>query len=171
MITISHRLTWTQVSNICDCDYVGPGAVLSTLGPLLKLKTINANATLLMLFINAVEDEYEKWGRLGELQRFKDCREVIPRLVSTRTSTELDMIRIGSCCGSFGDFDSVFQGFLKGVHLNKLAKTSGFKGKDKHTIIEPWPFRVTRETTKEEFDILDSGRYMGSARYMEFERL
>lgn len=42
--------------------------------------------------------------------------------------------------------------------------------KYKHTVIEPWPLRVTKRTMKEEFEIRCASTHTGCERYMEFER-
>ncbi|KAL5325418.1 hypothetical protein ACEPPN_006543 [Leptodophora sp. 'Broadleaf-Isolate-01'] len=67
----AHR-RWTQsVSNICDRGYVGPGKTLSTFSLLLKSKTTNPKAILLMLFLNAIGEVYHNNDPNGE-QRFND---------------------------------------------------------------------------------------------------
>jgi hypothetical protein len=45
------------------------------------------------------------------------------------------------------------------------------KVKEKHTIVEPWPLRVTEKTTKEEFEMIRATTHTGHERYMEFEKL
>jgi hypothetical protein len=55
--------------------------------------------------------------------------------------------------------------------MHKLTKKYGIKIKEKHSIIKPWPFRVTEETTKEEFEIRCATLHTGCEWYMEFERV
>ncbi|MCJ1422110.1 Serine active site containing protein 1 [Xylographa parallela] len=123
------------VSNICDRGYVGPETILSTFGPLPKSKTTNANATLLMLFLNAVAEVYHNSGANGEAQRFKESKELIKKFIPVTPMTFMtmiadgmdtmsspEMIRISSCYTMFGDFEKAFDTFLKDVRLNKLTE-------------------------------------------------
>jgi hypothetical protein len=82
-----------------------------------------------------------------------------------------EMIRISSCYTMFGDFEKAFGTFLKDVQMHKLTKKYGIKIKEKHSIIKPWPLRVTEETTKAEFEIRCATLHTGCERYMEFERV
>lgn len=172
-----------QVSNICDRGYVGPEKMLSTLSPLLKSKTINPKATLLMLFINAVEEVYHNNRTNGE-QRFNESRLLIQKFIpltpmtvmsmmagGTSAMSSPEMIRISSCYTMFGDFEKAFGTFLKDVWMHKLTKKYGVKIKEKHSIVESWPLRVTEKTTKEKFEILCATTHTGCERYMEFERV
>lgn len=45
-----------EVSNICDAGYLGYAKTLYSLGPLLQKKSTNPHATLIMLFMNAIEE-------------------------------------------------------------------------------------------------------------------
>ena len=89
--------------------------------------------------------------------------------VDTMRSPE--MIRIASCFTMFGDFEKAFDTFLEDVRLNELTETHGLKVKDKHTIVEPWPLRITEKSTTEEFEIRCASSRTGCERYMEFERI
>ena len=82
-----------------------------------------------------------------------------------------EMIRISSCYTMFGDFEKAFGTFLKDVSIHKLAKKYGVNIKQKHSIVEPWPLRVTEKTTQEEFEIRCATTHTGCERYMEFERV
>lgn len=46
----------TEVSNICDAGYLGCAKTLFSLGPLLQKQSTNPHATLIMLFMNAIEE-------------------------------------------------------------------------------------------------------------------
>ena len=137
-----------------------------------------------MLFLNAVSEVYHNSGPNGEAQRYKESMNLImkfmpmtPMSIMTMMAdgksgmSSPEMIRISSCYTMFGDFDKAFGIFLKDVRLRKLMKKHGLKIKDKHTIIEPWPLRVTEKTTKEEFEIRCASTHTGCERYMEFERI
>ncbi|KAF4626461.1 hypothetical protein G7Y89_g11691 [Cudoniella acicularis] len=153
-----------EVSNICDRGYLGPEKILSTFSPLLKSKIINLKAVLLMLFLNAVSEVY--YNDPNSEQRFNESRLLIQKFIPVTPITLItmivggasimtspEMIRISSCYTMFGDFEKAFGTFLKDVQIHKLTKKYRIKIKEKHSIIEPWPLRVTEKTTKEEFEI------------------
>ncbi|KAJ4319355.1 hypothetical protein N0V94_003945 [Neodidymelliopsis sp. IMI 364377] len=48
------RFDRIEISNICDRGYIGPHVSLDVFSPLLKVRIENPNATLLMLFLDAV---------------------------------------------------------------------------------------------------------------------
>jgi hypothetical protein len=137
-----------------------------------------------MLFLNAVGEVYHNSGPDGEAQRYKESMDLIMKFIPMTPMSIMtmmadgksgmsspEMIRISSCYTMFGDFDKAFGIFLKDVRLHKLMEKHGLKIKDKHTIVEPWPLRVTEKTTKEEFEIRCASTHTGCERYMEFERI
>jgi hypothetical protein len=132
-----------------------------------------------MLFINGVTEVYP-----NEKQRYVESRVLMQKFIPITPMTlitmmaggatamsSLEMTRISSCYTMFGDFEKAFRTFLKDVQMHKLTKKYGMKIKEKHSITEPWPFRVTEQTTQEQFDVLCATLYLGSERYMEFERV
>jgi hypothetical protein len=82
-----------------------------------------------------------------------------------------EMIRISSCYTMFDDFEKAFGTFLSDVQMHKLTKKYRIKIKEEHSIIEPWPLRVTEKTTKKEFEIRYATTHTGCEQYMEFERV
>ncbi|CZR56251.1 uncharacterized protein PAC_06139 [Phialocephala subalpina] len=168
-----------EVSNICDRGYVGPEKILSTFSTLLKSKTINPKAILLMLFLNAVSEVYHYNDPNGK-QRFNESRVLMQKFIpvtpmtlmammagGASTMSSPEMIRISSCYTMFGDFEKAFGTFLKDVKMHKLTKKYGMKIKEKHSIIEPWPLVVTEKTTKEEFEIRCATTHTGCERYVD----
>lgn len=136
-----------------------------------------------MLFINAVEEVYHN-NRTDEKNRFNESRQLIQKFIpvtpmtlmsmmggGTSAMSSPEMIRISSCYTMFGDFEKAFGTFLKDVSMHKLTKKYGVKIKEKHSIVKPWPLRVTDKTTKEEFEIRCATSHVGCERYMEFERV
>ena len=136
-----------------------------------------------MLFLNAVEEVYHNNGTTEE-HRFNESRLLIQKFIlmtpmiimrimadSTSAMSSLEIIRISSCYTIFGDFEKAFGTFLKDVWMHKLTKKYGVKIKEKHSIVESWPLRVTEKTTKEEFEIRYATIHTGCERYVEFERV
>lgn len=136
-----------------------------------------------MLFINAVAEIYQCHDPSGE-QRFNESRPLMQKLIPLTPMTLMntmaggasvmrspEMIRISSCYTMFGDYEKAFGTFLKHVRMHKLTEKYGLKIKEKHSIVEPWPLRVTEKTTKEEFEIRCANTHTGCERYMELERV
>jgi hypothetical protein len=136
-----------------------------------------------MLFLNAVSEVYYN-NPNSEQQRFNESRVLIQKFIPVTPMTLMtmmvggasamtspEMIRISSCYTMFGDFEKAFGTFLKDVQMHKLTKKYGMKIKEKHSIIEPWPLRVTEKTMKEEFEIRCATLHTGCERYMEVERV
>lgn len=136
-----------------------------------------------MLFLNAVGEVYHN-SEQNSRQRFKESMQLILKFIPVNPMTIInmmadgtggmstpEMIRISSCYTMFGNFENAFDTFLKDVQLHKLLKKHGMMVKEKHTIIEPWPLRVTENTSKEDFEIRCATTHTGCERYMEFERL
>lgn len=136
-----------------------------------------------MLFINAVEEVYHNNPTNGK-HRFNESRLLIQKFIPVTPMTVMSImadgtsamsspetIRISSCYTMFGDFEKAFGTFLKDVWMHKLTKKYGVKIKEKHSVVESWPLRVTEKTTKEEFEIRCATTHTGCERYMEFERV
>jgi hypothetical protein len=136
-----------------------------------------------MLFLNAVGEVYHcnEWnGKHLSKESQSLLRKLIPitpmTLMSMMSSgigpmSSPEMIRISSCYTMFGDLEKAFSTFLKDVQMHKLTEKYGVEIREPHTIVKPWPLRVTQETTKEEFEIRCATTHTGFERYMEFERL
>ncbi|KAF2867048.1 hypothetical protein BDV95DRAFT_622662 [Massariosphaeria phaeospora] len=57
-----------EISNICDTSFLGPHVCLQVFSPLLKPKSQNPNATLLMLFLNAAVEADRFLNPHGDFQ-------------------------------------------------------------------------------------------------------
>lgn len=56
-----------QVSNISDCGYIGPFQTVGLLSPLLQSHAMNPHATLITLFMNAVDEIKTKQDQILEM--------------------------------------------------------------------------------------------------------
>jgi hypothetical protein len=160
---------------------------------MLKAKSENPKATLLMLFLNAVREEDSKSRdnldltamahRGHQIKRYFDIKQPIidaamgkGGMSAMQYMTSADFILVTDSLNLCGDFDAHFKSFLKsadphkGTSMYDLARQHGMRIKSKHTIIEPWPYRLTEKMTKEEFKVLLSESTCGHERYMEFEK-
>ena len=164
-----------QVSNITDRGYVGPGATLSTFGPLLKPASENPKATLLALFLNAVHENESYTDSI--ITSLKSDRDRISRYLkvtrdmSKGGSSNADLMRLIGASSMFRDFDKPFRQFMEQCRFGEISTSNGLRVKGKHSIVESWPLRLKHDTTKEEFDVLHASGHIGSERYVEWERV
>lgn len=156
---------------------------MQSIGQLLKSKEENPKATLLMLFLNAVSETYYLDAN-GEEKRAKESMELMQKFIPMTPMTMMalmggeqamvsnpEWIRVSSCYTMFGDFDKAFKTSLKDVRMDRVAKAFGMVAKKKHTIVDPWPLRITEKNTQEDFDLLCGSNHTGAERYMEIERI
>ena len=160
---------------------------------MLKAKSENPKATLLMLFLNAVREEESECKDDRNLtamadhssrnKKYLDVKQPIidaamgkGEFSAMEYMTSPDVILVTDALNLFGGFDAYFERFLVkadpklGTFMYNLARQNGMRIKSKHTIIKPWPYRLTDKMTKEEFKVLLSESTCGHERYMEFEK-
>jgi hypothetical protein len=163
-----------QVSNITDRGYLGPELTLSTFGPLLKSKSQNPKATLLALFLNAIHEEESYGGNvIASLQSDKERMRkylTITQEMFTRGPSNADFVRFIEASAMFRDFDEPFRRFMEQCRLGEISAFNGLRVKEINSIVRPWPLRLGKTATKEEFDILHASSHLGSERYVEWER-
>ncbi|KAF2444501.1 MYND finger family protein [Karstenula rhodostoma CBS 690.94] len=171
-----------EISNICDRGYMGPESCVRTFGPMLKDKGENSKASLLMLFMNATPEENHVQPSYLKQQAFGSSMIRLNRLWPVdKTSMKRQMMNENafmqsadfisriSCHDMFLDFDKLFQPMLK--ETNRYAIANGMRVKNKPTIIDKWPYRVSDTMTKKEFDDRRASGLMGYERYVELERV
>ncbi|EUC48557.1 hypothetical protein COCMIDRAFT_34040 [Bipolaris oryzae ATCC 44560] len=172
-----------EISNICDRAYLGPHICLEVFSPLLKPTSQNPNATLLMLFLNAAQETeneantpedkqstVKERNRLDEYIPIGKPREDMAR-APMKLITHPNIILRAVCSDMFKPWDKYFNIFMDKCKITQFATQCGMAIKEEHTIVQPWPYRVEDQTTKEEFDILRASGTTGSERYMEFQKL
>jgi hypothetical protein len=190
-------LTDRKVSNICDRGYIGPHRTLSTFSSLLKSKSQNPRATLLLLFLNVVREEDDHhntrfnaatMAQRGHLVKkyFSDMKPshvdaALGKggLASMQYITTPEVVLLTDVMTCWDDFDVSFARFLenadpeseKPVSLKELAIRHGLRIKDKHSIVSPWPYRASEKMTREEFHVLLAESTCGEERYVEVHRV
>jgi hypothetical protein len=87
------------------------------------------------------------------------------------TTTHPDLISRTACCDMFKLWDKYFDMFMDETKITQFATLYGLVIKEKHTIVQPWPYKIRNQTTKKEFDVLRASSTTGFERYMEFHRL
>ncbi|MCJ1307220.1 hypothetical protein MMC25_000866 [Agyrium rufum] len=171
------RFDRIEVSNIGDRGYLGPQMTLATFGPLLKIKAENPHATLLLLFLNAIHEVSTAEDHLGsmkpEIERIRKYLELDPAVFRNRDGMKYsaDFHRFNDGRLMFRDFDKLFSRFHQECQLDKIGEAVGLEMKWKNTIIEPWPMRIKKNATQDEFNFLLGSSHTGSERYVEWRSL
>ncbi|PZC93522.1 MYND finger family protein [Pyrenophora tritici-repentis] len=167
------RFDRIEAANICDRAYVGISQTLKVFSPMLKAKVDNPHATILMLFLNAevIPDKNASFLRmLRGVGKPRSLNEPPNRVL-------VEMVVVTDAMSMFANFDEHFNKYLQHPDLfesgsmKDFAQKYGVQVKAQHTIVKPWPCRVTDETTKAEFAILLAESTTGHERYVEFEKL
>jgi hypothetical protein len=133
----------------------------------------NPQATLIGLFLNAVAETRQDLNR-EELQA---AMTIVKRFMPLRRdiySTDLIAIQGMSAMNMARDLDGTFNEYMKDVQMLELSTALGLVMKEKHTIIEAWPFRM-KETAysvaaKRNFEFLYRSGLVGWERYVEWKR-
>ncbi|EEP78509.1 predicted protein [Uncinocarpus reesii 1704] len=163
-----------QISNISDGGYLGLNCSLATFGPMLKRASDNPRATLLLLFMNAVE-EMSTPGDVLSLTNPAFCKvfeHYIPEcrqaMHSGNREQDAALLKGFEALTLFRDFDQVFDRYMH--YVGPIPEEYKMKIKAKHTIVPRWPLRLRKNATKQEFDMEQASGQVSSSRYLEWVR-
>ncbi|KAI9731728.1 MAG: hypothetical protein M1834_004517 [Cirrosporium novae-zelandiae] len=172
-----HSFDRIEVSNIVDRGYLGLGATLTSFGPLLKQKTQNPNATLVALFLNAIHEvcipaDYIKL-MTSEMAIVRQYVPINSNITQQQQNSHYnaDFLKQMDACVMFRDLDEPFQRYMHECRFRDIGKVAGLEMKSKNTIVQPWPMRLSKNTTQTEFDILQASGHSGCERYVEWRSL
>ncbi|KAI1407308.1 hypothetical protein F5Y13DRAFT_183489 [Hypoxylon sp. FL1857] len=169
-----------DASNLPDIGYIGVNETLRTLSPLLKPMTVNRHATLIMLFVNAINEmvlpEYCRSPLSRRYIRREDRIDKVRQyltgkyLTSSYNTNELMVIE---GINLIYDMDKYFNRFMKLRRFKEFGSNAGVQMKNKHTIIDPWPLKIPNgRPTKEArdyFALLLASGHTGQERYVEWK--
>ncbi|KAF2026715.1 hypothetical protein EK21DRAFT_103059 [Setomelanomma holmii] len=174
-----------EMANICDRGYIGPHDCLQVFSKLLKPKSENPRATPLMIFLNAVA-ETEHAMQKTDMKTFHNglqlamrrLMKLMPmdqaRFAGIKSTDELGrnphFVRRSGRHDLLKNWDVYFDIFMQDAMLEEFAKLCELKIKKKHSLTEPWPFKVSARATTAEFEVLCASGFSGYERYMEFEQ-
>ncbi|KAF5723855.1 hypothetical protein FMUND_1463 [Fusarium mundagurra] len=168
-----------EVSNISDGGYLGIRSTVAMMAPLLRKPSINPHATLVTLFMNMVD---ENWTIMDE---FADCSPTslanrrlvhcLPVVHPLMDPADPAMVKVTYGASHLREYDNIFQRVVNHLELKSFPDWSGAMMKEKHTIIEKWPYRLKlgpgQAGGKEEFDLLMEGGSSGKELYLEWKRI
>lgn len=174
------RFDRIEISNICDRGYIGPHTCLEIFSLLLKSSSQNPKATLLMLFINAAMETDQIVNPRGDIKSFVSAMRTLEKYIpldksqvghsggGLNGSVHPQVILRTACADMFKPWDKYFNMFADEAKITQFARLCGLIVKKKHTIVQPWPYKILNQTTKKEFDVMMASATTGFERYMEF---
>jgi hypothetical protein len=95
------------------------------------------------------------------------------RILLTRSATlrhDPEYIRLALCNNQLMNLDKLFSQYLEEVQMDKLTTANGVRMRQRHSLVEKWPYRITETTSKEAFNLLCAAGHSGLERYVEIER-
>ncbi|KAI0108740.1 hypothetical protein F4776DRAFT_643594 [Hypoxylon sp. NC0597] len=171
-----------DASNLVDIGYIGVKETLKALGPLLKPTTANKHATLIVLFVNAInemimmQDSHPVTRRLRERDTEVQVHRAtyyMPELKEDHL-TNVSKLKLVGAQDLLYDMDGYFNRYMNLRRFTDIGSNAGLQMKDNHTIIDPWPLklpggRATKEI-QEYFALLLASGHTGQERYVEWKR-
>lgn len=161
-----------EVSNITDAGYLGMPRTIAHIGHLLKQPDENPHATLVALFLNAVDEMYDDNEKRKAMM--SEMRQVWSYMTPSPLTSPYDPnVIVGDIATQqVRDVDKHFERYMKLQDFAKIVELSGMEFKRQHTIIDPWPLRLKKKPHqkggKEEFLTLLGSGHSGCERYMEW---
>ncbi|KAK4237717.1 hypothetical protein C8A03DRAFT_44438 [Achaetomium macrosporum] len=168
-----------EVSNISDGGYLGIHRTLAVMVPLLQSPLANPHATLITLFMNAVDENMTDADRIADMARHspatKRLLKYLPLKGMPNSQSDPELIKFIFARDSVATHDHIFDRVVKNFKFAEAAQFLGAAMKEKHTIIEKWRFRLKlrpgQPGAQEEFDRLLAGGVSGKERYVEWKRI
>lgn len=163
-----------QVSNIADGGYLGPIKTLATFSTLLKQPSQNPHATLITLFLNAIDEVSTSADRLAniipETNRLQRYLPLNMQPVSQKHNHlyGAEFLAFSDARIMMGDFDKLFQRYVDKWKMEDLGKMLGMEMKGENTVVDKWPLRLKENATQEHFDLLRASAHQGLERYVEW---
>ncbi|ROT36821.1 hypothetical protein SODALDRAFT_298432 [Sodiomyces alkalinus F11] len=170
-----------EVANIADCGYVGPHRTVALMARLLQEPAVNPHATLITLFMNAVDENMTHQDRIADATQ--DSRSSKALLKYIRPTGPLTMtgnynpavVKFSFARDLVTSYGRYFDRFMKEFMFAELGEIVGAAMKDRHTVIEKWPYRLRlspgQPGAQEEFDRALGGGPSSKERYVEWKRV
>lgn len=165
-----------EMSNIADTNYLGLAPVLKSLGDLLKSPKQNVHATMITLFMNAVEETWDTWDTTrktkDQARQLKKVARFLPFPTSLGSTMDPAVLRFSFASDIFRDYDGVFATYMQKADFTGVAAHAGMRMKERNSIIAKWPMRFEEQTpgAQEAFDRLMESGSTGNERYVEWAR-
>ncbi|KAM0347333.1 hypothetical protein ACHAPU_004852 [Fusarium lateritium] len=168
-----------EVSNISDQGYLGIHQTVHIMSPLLRAPSVNPHATLVTLFMNLVDEHMTQQDKTADATMqsgsTKRLLQFIPPNHALTSRHDPDLIKFSYARDWVRNYDHIFDRVAKLFQFSDFPEYVGAAMKEKHTIVEKWPYRLKlgpkQKGAKEEFDQMMRGGASGKERYMEWTRM
>ncbi|PYH34770.1 DUF4470 domain-containing protein [Aspergillus neoniger CBS 115656] len=134
-----------EVSNIADQEFLGIHMTLYAMAPLLRNTVENPHATLITLFLNAIQESLTHKEHSREMLKAhtnKYLSQYLFRKEKRIAVNDPRLIQLAMALPMVENHEHVFQRFLANHKLHDVPKLIGMAMKESHTIVEKWPFRL-----------------------------
>ncbi|KAJ5890842.1 uncharacterized protein N7473_007070 [Penicillium subrubescens] len=139
----------------------------------------NPHATLITLFMNAVEEVMTLEDRLQGLapdsRALRDSRKYLPLNKKPDSRYDPVLMKVQYAQELVARYEHVFERYLEKLKAREAGDAVGAAMKEKHSIIEKWPYRLKlrpgQPGAQEEFERCLRDGVSGKERYIEWKRV
>ncbi|OKL62143.1 hypothetical protein UA08_02995 [Talaromyces atroroseus] len=134
---------------------------------------------MITLFMNAVDESLTEDDRMQGLtlhsRAMRDLLRYLPPKGPRNSKYDPAIIKFNVGRDLVTTYDHVFDRFLKNFEFHTAGHVFGAMMKEKHTIIEKWPYRLKLRSgqpgAQDEFDRCMKEGVSGKERYVEWKRI
>ncbi|KAH7480252.1 hypothetical protein FOMA001_g8824 [Fusarium oxysporum f. sp. matthiolae] len=165
-----------DVSNISDWRYLGVHRTVALMAPLLRAPSINPHATLITLFMNMVEEYSTNEDKVKSVKTSSErVFKYLPPQRPIRGGNDPFITMVAYAHGHVQKYDHILKRFVEKARLTFMPLMAEAAMKDKHTIIDKWPYRLKlepgQEGSSEEFYRLMTSGLSSRELYLEWKRI
>ncbi|PLB54875.1 hypothetical protein P170DRAFT_483657 [Aspergillus steynii IBT 23096] len=155
------------------------GDTLYLMIPLLQPHTENPHATVITLFMNAIDQVMTDADRMQIIEHDSRIKKDLPRFLpqNTRPCSPYDpsIVKMVFAGGVIARHDHIFNRYQNGLHFREAGEAFGARMKKRHTIVDRWPCRLKlrpdQAGAQEEFDRCMRQGNTGKERFVEWKRM
>ncbi|TLS25104.1 hypothetical protein PpBr36_06923 [Pyricularia pennisetigena] len=147
------------------------------MAPLLQDPATNPHATLITLFMNAVDENRTEEDHIAEAKNSHSTQRLLKYLPPNRPllgKCDPHLVKFISARDLVTSYDQYFDRFMDKFEVQKLVEVAEVEIKEHHTIIEKWPYRLKlgpgQPGAQQEFDLALASGLSTKERYMEWKR-
>ncbi|KAK4068705.1 uncharacterized protein Triagg1_7065 [Trichoderma aggressivum f. europaeum] len=174
-----------EVSNMSDNVFAGVHHTAYMMGSLLQAPLTNPHATLITLFRNAIGETMTMQDRMMDMYTYRPETKLIGQYFkhigvkpgydpTAGPKVDPKAIMWTYAQANLAAYDPIFDRFMKHCRFWQVGQLFGVVVKDKHTVIEKWPFRLKLQYGQagalEELVRLTDEVVFAKERYVEWRR-
>ncbi|CAF3612824.1 unnamed protein product [Fusarium graminearum] len=164
-----------EVSNISDSAYLGIHKTVAIMSPLLQPSSVNPHATLITLFMNMVDCNKTMGDKVNESASILALLEFLQLRHLPVNNRDPEFVKIMYARDRVQNYDHILNKIAKTFNFSDFPQYMGVTIKEKHTIVEKWPYRLKRKPhqrgAKEDFNLSMRGGASGKELYLEWKRV